>query len=149
KPYVQGDIEPLPLEVLLGVSKKFRHMPLRLNATFRHTGRDLTYVDPNDPSNYDALTGDYTPKNYTFFQKFERHMILGAELLLSKNFHVRASYNFQRRMEMLVDTRPRTVGLSFGFGIKISKFILGYGRASYHLAGASNHFSISTNLAEF
>jgi hypothetical protein len=41
------------------------------------------------------------------------------------------------------------VGFSYGFGIKISKFHLSYGRATYHLAGASNHFSISTNFSSF
>jgi hypothetical protein len=65
--------------------------------TYRHDGRDLTYIDPNDPENYDALSGAYTPKDYTLLQKIERHVIIGTELLLSKNFHLRASYNFQRR----------------------------------------------------
>ena len=40
-------------------------------------------------------------------------------------------------------------GFSWGFGIRISKFHLNYGRASYHLAGASNHFSITTDLSSF
>ena len=41
------------------------------------------------------------------------------------------------------------VGFSWGFGIKISKFHFSYGRATYHLAGGSNHFSLSTNLSDF
>jgi hypothetical protein len=48
-----------------------------------------------------------------------------------------------------VESRMSTVGLSWGFGFRISKFHISYGRATYHLAGASNHFSISTNFSDF
>ena len=150
KPYVENNKEPLPVEVLGGVSKKFAHVPARLNLTWRHMEKyDINYIDPNDQTNYDALTGAYKPVDYNFWQKGLRHITFGAEILLSKNFHLRVSYNFQRRQELLVESRPRTVGLSYGFGLKISKFIISYGRASYHLAGASNHFSIAVNIGEF
>ncbi len=150
KPYVSGNREPLPVEVVAGVSKKFQHVPARISVTARHLEKsNITYIDPNDQTNYDALTGEYKPVDYNFWQKSLRHITLGTEILLSKNFHLRVSYNFQRRQELLVESRPRTVGLSLGFGLKISKFIISYGRASYHLAGASNHFSIAVNLGDF
>jgi hypothetical protein len=41
-----------------------------------------------------------------------------------------------------------TVGFSFGFGIKVSRFNLNYGWANYHRAGATNHISISTSLKD-
>jgi hypothetical protein len=149
KPYTESNKEPLPFELLYGVSKKFAHVPARLSVTVRHYGKDITFVDPDDQSNYDALTGEYTPEDYNVWEKSIRHFTFGLEVLLSKNFHLRASYNFQRRQELLVDSRPRTIGLSYGFGLKISKFIISYGRASYHLAGASNHFSVAVNLSDF
>ena len=40
-------------------------------------------------------------------------------------------------------------GISFGVGIKISKFSLSYGRSTYHLGGASNHLTVVTNLGDF
>ncbi len=40
-------------------------------------------------------------------------------------------------------------GLSFGFGMKIKKFRINYGRSLYHPAGGTNHFSIITDLNEF
>ena len=148
--YVPDNQEPLPLEVIIGASKKFAHVPARLNFTWRHAEvYDISYIDPDDQTNYDALTGEYEPVDYNFWEKGLRHVTIGTEILLSKNFHLRASYNFQRRQELLVDSRPRTVGLSFGVGLKISKFIISYGRASYHLAGASNHFSLAANIGEF
>jgi len=50
---------------------------------------------------------------------------------------------------MMVPTRPAMVGFSWGLGFKISKFHLNYSRATYHLAGATNIFSFSTNLSSF
>ena len=61
---------------------------------------------------------------------------------------LRFGYNYKRRQEMKIDTKTAMAGFSWGFGLKISKFHISYGRATYHLAGASNHFSISTNLNE-
>ena len=150
KSYVEKNNEPLPTEALLGVSKKLAHTPLRFNLTYRHLEKfDLSYSDPYNLGDLDPLTGEAQVKTIGFWNKFSRHFILGTEILLTKNFHLRAAYNFQRRRELLVDTRTGTVGFSFGFGLKISKFILSYGRGNYHLAGSANHFSISTNLSEF
>jgi predicted Na+-dependent transporter len=41
------------------------------------------------------------------------------------------------------------VGFSMGLGLKVSKFHIAYGRSTYHLAGATNHFSLTTSLSEF
>ena len=81
--------------------------------------------------------------------KMMRHVILGEEIIPTQNFFVNIGYNYRRRMELKIDSRSYTVGFSWGFGLKISKFRFSYGRATYHLAGASNHFSLSTNLNEF
>jgi len=150
KPYVAGNTEPLPLEAVVAISEKPKHVPARISITYRHLEKfDMTFVDPNDPNNYDALTGSYSPQTAGFGTKLIRHFTFGLEILLSQNFNLRASYNVQRLKELEVSTAPGTVGLSFGAGLKISKFILSYGHANYHLAGGSNHFSIAANLIEF
>ena len=84
-----------------------------------------------------------------FGDKLMRHLVFGVEFLVGKNFHVDLGYNYKRRQEMKVNARPGTVGFSWGFGFKISKFHFAFGRASYHLAGGTNHFSLTTNLSEF
>ena len=148
--YVKGQQEPLPAEVLIGFSKRLSHTPLRFSVTYRHLEKfDLSYTDPNDLTDIDPLTGEASVREISFGNNLMRHFILGSEILLSRNFHLRAAYNFQRRQELAVDTKPGTVGFSLGFGIKISKFVFSYGRGKYHLAGASNHFSLSMNLGEF
>ena len=84
-----------------------------------------------------------------FGDKLMRHLVFGVEFLVGKNFHADLGYNYKRRQEMKVSARPGTVGFSWGFGFKVSKFHFAFGRASYHLAGGSNHFSLTTNLSEF
>lgn len=148
--YTDDNNEPLPIEVLVAASKRLKHVPFRINLTARHLEKfDITYIDPNDPDNYDPITGEQTVDKISVGEKIARHFIVGGELLVSENFHLRMAYNFERRQEMMVDTRKGTVGFSWGFGMRISKFHLSYGRAAYHLEGPSNHFSISTNLGDF
>src|SRR5688572_12489868 len=84
KPYVEENVEPLPLEVLYGVSKKFAHVPARISATVRHYNRDLGFVDPNDQDNYDALTGEYKPEKDNILKETIRHFTFGTEIFLSK-----------------------------------------------------------------
>ena len=75
-----------------------------------------------------------------------RHMLLGVELLPSPNFTVRAGYNYQLRQEMKLNEKMSTVGFSWGFGFRISRFAISYGSARYHLAGSSNLISVAINL---
>lgn len=150
KKYTEGNAEDLPIEVQFGFSKKFNKAPFRFGFTWRHLQDfDITYVDASSSNEIDPLTGEVIEEKITVGDKAIRHVIINSEILLSKNFHLRAAYNFQRRNELAVDTRKSTAGLSFGFGLKISKFHLAYGRSIYNLAGGTDHFSISLFLSEF
>jgi len=76
--------------------------------------------------------------------------VLGGELNPGrKSLFIRSGFNFQRRQDMQLSTRPLMIGFSWGLGFRISRFQLNYSRATYHLAGASNNFSFSTNLSSF
>jgi len=151
--YYKSNHEPVDFDIQAGITKKLKHAPLRLSVTAQHLENwKLAFVNPNSTDNTsDLLTNE--PKKVSKFNKysdeFMRHIIIGAEVLLSKNFYVGLGYNYQRRKEMLIETRPYMVGTSWGFGLRISKFKISYARASYSLAGASNLFSITTNLADF
>jgi hypothetical protein len=150
KNYLDGNNEPFPAEALIAVSKRLAHTPLRFNLTYRHLEKfDLSYVDPYDLGDVDPLTGEAQVKTIDFWNKLSRHFIFAGEILLSKNFHLNVGYNFQRRKELQVTTAPGLTGFSMGVSMKISKFIISYGRGNYHLAGGADHFSITTNLAEF
>jgi len=151
--YYSNHYEPIDFDLQLGVTKKLKHAPLRISITAQHLENwKLTFTNPNSTENgSDLITGQTKKQSKLsiYGDEFMRHIIIGAEIILSKNFYVGLGYNYQRRKEMLVDTRPFMVGTSWGFGFRISKFNFCYARASYNLAGASNLFSISTNLADF
>jgi hypothetical protein len=153
KEYSSGNREPLPYEILAGISFKPKHAPFRLTITGTHLEVwDLTYIDPaNPPLTTDPLTGAAIKQNHVkiFSDKVMRHVLFGGELLLSKSFNIRFGYNYERRQELMVDSRRGLIGMSFGFGIRVYKFHLSYGHAAYHIAGGSNTFSITTNLADF
>jgi len=152
-PYVEGNPEPVPFEFQMGISKRLRHAPFRFTLTTNHLEQfDLTYDNPEDQDQqFDPLTGEENKESKIseIGDKLLRHIVLSTEVLLTDNFFICVGYNFQRRKEMTIDTKTAFVGISWGFGIKISKFHLSYGRATYHLAGASNHFSLSARISDF
>ncbi len=152
KGYYEGSHEPLPFDIEIGVSQKLSHAPFRFIFTAQQLQKpDMTYTLPENLQQTDPVTGLPVKQNEltSLSDKFLRHMVAGVEFLPVKGFCLRMGYNYQRRKEMLVDARSGMVGFSWGFGLKINKFNLNYGRATYHLAGASNHFSISTDLSSF
>lgn len=153
KPFVKGNYEKLPFEIQLGISKKLKYAPIRLSLVAHNLNRyDLRYINTNNPPlTVDPISGDTLPqkKFSKFADNLARHAIVGIEFLPMKNVYINFGYNYQRRQELKVSTKHGLIGMSWGAGVKISKFHFSYGRAIYHLAGASNHFSITTNISEF
>ncbi len=143
--------ESLPFNIQLGISQKLKHAPLLFSVTFDHLEKwDLTYDKPVEETELSPIGEENTESTIDkISDQFMRHIILGIEFSPVNNFYVRAGYNYRRRKEMLIESKTSTIGFSWGFGVKISKFHLSYGRATYHLAGASNHFSVSTNFDSF
>ncbi len=151
KPYVPGNREKLPFEMQIGISKKPKHVPFRFSVIYENLEKwNLTYDNPALAST-DPLTGDPIKKNKykEFGDKLMRHIVIGGEFILTKNFFLRAGYNYQRRKELIIPDKRGMDGFSFGFGLRIYKFHLSYGRAVYHIAGASNTFSVSFDINNF
>ncbi len=148
-PYVKGHREPVPFEIRAGLSAKLRHAPFRFVLTLQDLQKpDLLYPAPEDPEQPDAPWPE--EKEYfgigRFAENVMRHTILGVEFIPAKSFVVSIGYNYRRRQELQVPARTGMVGFSIGASLRLKKFSISYGRASYHLAGASNHISFSTNL---
>ncbi|HER09575.1 MAG TPA: type IX secretion system protein PorQ [Bacteroides sp.] len=145
-----GQREKLPFELQAGITQGLAHAPFRFSVTLQHLERwDLTYDDPGAET-ITTLDGAVERSRFDVFgDKLMRHLVFGTEFLLGKNFHIDVGYNYKRRKEMKVNIRPGMVGFSWGFGFRVSKFHFAFGRASYHLAGGTNHFSLTTNLSEF
>lgn len=154
--YRPGNREPLPYDVQAGFSKRLRHLPFRLGLSIHHLNRwNITYDDPNAEEATFSFDQNETPSENRFGQWVDnlfRHTVFSGAFLLGKkdNFRLRVAYNHFRKREMTVSTAPRSLaGFSMGFGLKVKQFRIDFGHAFYHLAGGSNHFSISTNLSEF
>jgi hypothetical protein len=150
-PYTTGDVQPLPFDLQLGVSKRLLHVPLRISVLAHHLQKwDIRYDNPADVS-VDPLTGLPVEerKLSAFSDKLMRHFVIGAELAPSKSFSLRVGYNYQRRKELAVDTRLSTVGISWGFGLRIKKLYFSYARSAYHLAGSPNVITLTTSIGDF
>lgn len=116
--------EKLPIDVQLGASKQFAHMPVRISATL---------VDLNH-------------WNY----KFINHLVAGIDVLLSSTIWVGAGYNFRRADEMGIgDDEERSshgAGWSFGAGLNIERFKLNLAYGKYHVSSSSLVINIAYSL---
>lgn len=147
-----GEREPLPFEVQFGISKKLKYVPLRLSLTLNNLENwnlaynDSTYLT-NSNTNLSEEEKDERNKS-SFLKESLRHIVLGAEIIPSKNFNLRFGFNFKRRSELAIEEKPGLVGFSWGVGFRLNRFQINYGSARYHLAGSSNHITISTNISQ-
>lgn len=150
KPYYAGNREPLPFEIQLAVSKKLEHAPFRFIVMAEHLETiDLSYDEPEGNDQYGFYDERSQPSKIDRFgDKLLRHFNFGLEFTPFNHFYFNVGYNARRRKELQIESMPSTVGISWGFGLKLSKFHIGYGRANYHLAASTNHFSLTTNLNE-
>jgi len=151
--YTGSDNEPLHFNIQFGIAKKFEHAPFRLLFLFNNLQKwDLKYSDPSHEGEVDPFTGEVktSSKAWDITDNTLRHIILGVEFIPGKGkFMVRFGYNYRRQQEMKIANRSGLVGFSFGVGLKVYKFKIGYSRTSYHLSGGTNTISIGTNLDSF
>ena len=118
----------MPLDVQLGVTKRFENMPFRLSLT----AVDLTHW------NYNAIN----------------HLVAGVDLMLGDQFYVSGGYNFRRAKEMKIaegsgeeaDESSHGAGLSFGAGIQMERFKLQVGYAKYHVSSNSIVVNVSLEI---
>lgn len=163
KPYDKNnDTIKLPVGTQLGISYKVKKAPFRL--IFVYDGLlkkdwDRTYTSPLDESESTELFGE-TPKEKTKWQKFSakvkengdkfaRHMIIGTEVLITKNFNLRVGYNYRLHKENMLPDKRTASGLSLGFGFQVHRFKLAYAFTKYNLSGNSSIISITANLGTY
>jgi hypothetical protein len=153
-PYIAGEYEPLPFQLQIGISQGLAHIPLRFSLLFNHLERwDLTYFDPNAPGNQkDPITGEVQSKSgiNKFADNLMRHIVLGGELTIAKVLALRIGYNYQTRKELQPPDRAGVGGFSFGFGLHVKMFTIGYTRETYMTGPINpNYFTVAMNLGEF
>jgi hypothetical protein len=110
----------------------------------------LNYESTNQTST--SLTSTTDDSNASSIKNLDmafRHTIWAVEFIPSKNFYITGGYNHRRHKEMLMDGFKSMAGFSFGGGLKIYKFHVGFGWSEYTVGNDIYHFSISTALNEF
>ena len=144
------DLASVPFDIQLGASIKLAHAPFRFSViahnieTPQLTYKQTNYVEPTNIEQKHEEQEDIKVANEVL-----KHMIFGIEFVPSKSFFIRLGYNYQRQDELMLSEKPGIVGFSWGFGIRISKLHIAYSNVRYHLASASNHFTITANLNDF
>jgi hypothetical protein len=146
--YQDGVKEKLPFEMQIGFSKKPAHAPFRFSVMYDNMQSwNLTYQNPTALVVRDPITGEIVEEGGWFFgDQLMRHIVLGTEFLFGDKLSVRVGYNYRRRKELSISEKPGMAGFSYGFGVKVARFQINYGRSIFHLAGPAHHLSVTTNL---
>lgn len=138
----------LPFDVQLGTSFKPEFMPLRFSISLHHLYQfDIVYLDPSRQTRLDA-NGNLVAEEKTFFDKLARHIVLGTELLLSKNFQINLGYNHLINKEMQIANQGGLRGVSFGFQLNTKKFALGLSRGTYHVGEGRTFLTLRADLGQ-
>lgn len=111
----QDDYEKIPIDLLVGVSKRLEAAPLRFSLTFSRLNRwDTSFI---------------------------QHVAIGADVFLGENIYIAGGYNFRRHDEMKISessgSSSHGAGLSVGAGLTLKRFKLNVAYAKYHVSASS------------
>lgn len=144
KPYHET-YEPLPFELLVGVSQTLENVPIRWHLTLENMQKwDIAFSNPS--RDQIDLEGNVTREKITFVDHALRHIIVGAEFFPESGFNIRLGYNFRRGEELKILEKRAFAGLSGGFSIKLNKFRLSYSYAQYSMAANASFFGLNIDL---
>jgi len=115
--------EDLPLDVLIGVSKRLERLPVRLSLDFHNLNQDRE----------------------EFYQRFKGFSI-GAEFYLSEVFTLRFGYDNERREDFKLGSSAGIAGFNGGLGVNISEYKFSYAYSSLGTVGALQSLTLSTSL---
>lgn len=138
--------ESFPVDLQLGLSQKLPKAPIRFSLTFHNMQKWNLNASLSD-SAYDPMDGksDWQSGVDMFF----RHTVWSVEILPTKNLYFVASYNHRTNMEMAVKNSRSLAGWSFGGGLKVYKFNVGFSVVPYQSGSMAYNATFSTNLSSF
>jgi len=137
--------EPLPFELIAGISQTLMNVPIRWHFTLENLQTwNIAFANPNNSQT--DLEGTVTEENINFLDDAFRHMIFGIELFPDKGFNLRLGYNVRRAQELRILEKRAFAGLSAGLSIKFNKLRFSYTYAKYSSAAASSYIGLNINL---
>jgi hypothetical protein len=118
------DFERMPLDLQIGFTKRLLSSPLRISASL---------VRLND-----------------WEYGFGKHLVIGADIILSPQFYIAAGYNAMRASEMKISENDGAsshgAGLSIGGGLQLQRLKLNVAYAKYHVTTSSILINLSYAL---
>ncbi|WP_317127438.1 type IX secretion system protein PorQ [Aequorivita ciconiae] len=144
KPYHE-QYEPLPFELLFGISQTLENIPIRWHFTLENM-QIWNVAFSNPARDQTDLEGNVTHEKINFLSNAFRHTIVGIELFPESGFNLRLGYNFRRGEELRILEKRALAGLSAGFSIKLNSLRLSYSYAKYSTAASSSFFGLNIDL---
>ena len=133
--YSETSDTEIPFDVQAGLTYKPEHMPLRFSVSVYNLVRPgELYDDPADQETEGTL------------DKVLGHFNFGAEVLLHRNVHLLAGYNFLRQKELRVETGGGGSGFNFGFSVNVRSFDFTFATSRYSVGNSNYTFTLATNL---
>lgn len=135
KHYTGGTKEKLPANLLIGISKRLAHAPLRLSVTMQEL------------QNWrNSAINEANGTEQKFFNKLINKFVFGIDFIPTKNLYVGLGYNCKIASDMTVNGSTHWAGLTFGAGMRIKKFRIGASYARYHVSASSFMVNLSLSL---
>lgn len=139
--------EPLPLEIMAGISQEMENVPIRWHITLENLQQwNVSFSNPARAEN--NIDGSTTPEKTSFFNNALRHLIVGAELFPKRGFNIRLGYNFRRGEELRILEQRHFSGICAGVGLKMGRLKFDYSYSRYTLAANTSLFGLTINLGE-
>ncbi len=138
--------EPLPLDVVFGISKRLSKAPLSFSLTLHNLQQPNLYYEHDNNSSSQLIDNN---KPIKWYDMMFRHAIFATEILPSKNFFISVGFNYRRKAEMNTPQFRSMAGFSLGTGIKVKGFRVGVAMAQMQSGNPTYHFSLSSDIGWF
>ncbi len=115
--------ELLPLDIVIGITKRPEHLPVMLNLNFHKLNEQRVKA-------FDRLT------SFTF----------GAEFLMSESVRLRFGYNNEQHRDLKLGTTAGLAGFSLGAGFILNEYLIDYAFNSYGKIGGLHRISLGMNF---
>ena len=126
--------EKMPVDLQLGFTKRLSHAPILISATL---------VNLHKWSKDDFYNADGSEDS--FGEMLMKHIMLGADILIGRNFNISLGYNYRVGKELSVEG-SKWDGLTAGAGLHINKVKLGVSYSKLHVSSSSLLFNLSYSL---
>lgn len=125
--------EPLPFNLLVGISKEFKHAPVRLSLTLTdlHKWQAEDFYNSKDDSRAEILL---------------KHFIIGTDVFPTPSTYLSAGYNFLLHSELKSTSKFSLEGLFLGAGLQVKTIKVGVSYGKYHVAASSLMMNFAIQL---